>query len=180
MLLRTVLIRHVIPLRPVACIPLFASDPGAVQFPWERPAKPWATGAIDPLNPGAGCGNIPASEEDLFGPSPGLTASTQGGLDETHRCFAHVLAALPAAASLPPPPRGAIEACLTSTLDTYMQAVLKHDPSAAPLAGSYRHAENAISKPLGKGIWESASALGKVQRRYVDTVSGQAAYYGIL
>lgn len=71
-------------------------------------------------------------------------------------------------------------ACLTATLDKYMQAVLKHDPASAPLAGSYRHTENALNKPLGKGIWESASALGKVQRRYVDAVSGQAAYYGIV
>jgi hypothetical protein len=70
--------------------------------------------------------------------------------------------------------------CLKSTLDRYLQAVLKHDPSAAPLAGSYRHTENAINKPLGKGVWESVSALGKVQRRYVDSVSGQAAHYGIL
>lgn len=89
------------------------------------------------------------------------------------------LAALPLAASAATN-KACDRACLTSTLDTYMQAVLKHDPSAAPLAGSYRHTENAINKPLGKGIWESASALGKVQRRYVDTVSGQAAYYGIL
>ena len=71
-------------------------------------------------------------------------------------------------------------ACLKSTLDRYLQAVLKHDPSAAPLAGSYRHTENAINRPLGKGIWESSASLGKVQRRYVDPVSGQAAYYGII
>src|SRR3954469_12956057 len=71
-------------------------------------------------------------------------------------------------------------ACLTSTLDKYLQAVLKHDPAAAPLGGAYRHTENALHKPLGKGIWESAAARGKVQRRYVDAVSGQAAYYGII
>jgi hypothetical protein len=71
-------------------------------------------------------------------------------------------------------------ACLKATLDRYLQAVLKHDPSAAPLAASYRHTENAVNMPLGKGIWQSASALGKVQRRYVDATSGQAAYYGIL
>jgi hypothetical protein len=89
------------------------------------------------------------------------------------------LAALPLAASAATN-KACDRACLTSTLDTYLQAVLKHDPSAAPLAGSYRHTENALNKALGKGIWESASALGKVQRRYIDTVSGQAAYYGIL
>ena len=88
------------------------------------------------------------------------------------------MAALPLAASAAS--TTCDRACLKSTLDRYLQAVLKHDPSAAPLSGAYRQTENAINKPLGKGIWESAAALGKVQRRYVDAVSGQAAYYGII
>jgi hypothetical protein len=71
-------------------------------------------------------------------------------------------------------------ACLKSTLDRYLQAVVKHDPSAAPLSAAYRHTENAINIPLGKGMWQSASSLGKMQRRYVDATSGQAAYYGII
>ncbi len=71
-------------------------------------------------------------------------------------------------------------ACLKQTLDAYLKAVLQHDPTAAPLAGSYRHTENAINKPLGKGVWESVTGLGKMQRRYVDPVSGQAAYYGLV
>ena len=71
-------------------------------------------------------------------------------------------------------------ACLKSTLDTYLQAVLKHDPSSAPLVHGYRHTENAINVPLGKGVWQSVTALGKVQRRYLDAVNGQAAYYGIM
>ena len=29
----------------------------------------------------------------------------------------------------------------------------------------------------GEGLWKSASALGKVQRRYLDPVTGQAAYF---
>ncbi len=71
-------------------------------------------------------------------------------------------------------------ACLKSTLDAYLAAVIKHDPAAAPLAPSYRHTENAINVPLGKGVWQSVTALGQVQRRYLDPVSGQAAYYGII
>jgi hypothetical protein len=71
-------------------------------------------------------------------------------------------------------------ACLKKTLDEYLNAVVKHDPSAAPLAYSYRHTENAINKPRGKGVWESVTGLGQVQRRWIDPVSSQAAYYGIL
>jgi ketosteroid isomerase-like protein len=70
--------------------------------------------------------------------------------------------------------------CLKSLLDGYLNAVVKHDPSSAALAGSYRHTENAINIPSGKGVWQSVTALGPVQRRYFDPVSGQAAYYGIV
>jgi ketosteroid isomerase-like protein len=75
---------------------------------------------------------------------------------------------------------GCDRACLRSSLDAYLGAVIKHDPAAAPLASSYRHTENAINVPLGKGVWQSVTALGQVQRRYLDPVSGQAAYYGIV
>ena len=77
-------------------------------------------------------------------------------------------------------PRDCDRSCLKSTLDRYLAAVLKHDPTAAPLALGYRHTENALNVPLGKGVWQSVSALGAVQRRYLDPVSSQAAYYGIV
>jgi hypothetical protein len=70
--------------------------------------------------------------------------------------------------------------CLESVLNRYLAAVVKHAPADAPLAYTYRHTENAINIPLGKGIWQSVTGLGKVQRRYLDPVSGQAAYYGIV
>jgi hypothetical protein len=90
-----------------------------------------------------------------------------------------VLAALPLAAFAQSAP-DCDRACLKSTLDAYLQAVIKHDPAAAPLAVGYRHTENAINVPRGKGIWQTATALGKVQRRYADPTAGQVAYYGIL
>ena len=71
-------------------------------------------------------------------------------------------------------------ACLRAALDQYLAAVVKHDPSAAPLVLGYRHTENAINKKLGDGVWKSVTGLGKVQRKYVDAVSGQAAYYGLV
>ncbi len=71
-------------------------------------------------------------------------------------------------------------ACLRSILDRYLTAVVKHDPAAAPLALGYRQTENAINVPIGKGIWQTITALGQVQRRYIDPVSSQAAYYGIV
>lgn len=69
-------------------------------------------------------------------------------------------------------------ACLQDTLDKYLNAVVQHDPSAAPLAIGVRQTENAINVAPGNGTWQSVTALGEVQRRYFDPVSGQAGYYG--
>jgi hypothetical protein len=68
--------------------------------------------------------------------------------------------------------------CLNTMLDQYLAAVVKHDPRAAPLAVGIRQTENAINIAPGYGVWQSVTALGEVQRKYFDPVSGQAAYYG--
>jgi hypothetical protein len=63
-------------------------------------------------------------------------------------------------------------------LDQYLAAVAKHDPSAASLVVGFRQTENAINVRPGNGVWKTVTGLGKVQRRYLDATSGQAAYYG--
>jgi hypothetical protein len=75
---------------------------------------------------------------------------------------------------------GCDRTCLKSTLDKYLDAVVQHNPSAAPLAIGYRQTENAIVRKPGSGVWLTAKALGKVQRRYLDPEAGQAAYFGTL
>ena len=69
-------------------------------------------------------------------------------------------------------------ACLRTMLDQYLNAVIKHDPAAVPLVVGFRQTENAINVRPGNGVWKTVTALGTVQRRYLDPVSGQAAYYG--
>src|SRR5262245_62114776 len=68
--------------------------------------------------------------------------------------------------------------CLRTMLDQSPTAVIKHDPAAAPLVVGFRQTENAINVRPGNGVWKTVTGLGKVQRRYVDAVAGQAAYYG--
>src|SRR5688572_13019097 len=68
--------------------------------------------------------------------------------------------------------------CLLGLLDQYLGAVVKHDPGAAPLAIGIRQTVNAINVRPPNGVWKTVTALGKVQRRYADPVTGQAAYYG--
>ncbi len=71
-------------------------------------------------------------------------------------------------------------ACLKNALDQYLNAVVKHDPSAAPLFVGFRQTENAVVVRSGTGVWKTVTGLGKVQRRYLDPVSGQAGYFGIV
>jgi hypothetical protein len=70
--------------------------------------------------------------------------------------------------------------CLRNFLDQYLAAVVKHDPKAAPLALGFRQTENAINVAPGGGVWKTVTGLGKMQRRYLDPVSGQAGYYGLI
>jgi hypothetical protein len=71
-------------------------------------------------------------------------------------------------------------ACLQSFLDQYVQAVLKHDPLAAPLRVGYRQTENAQLVKLGEGTRKSITSIGNVDRRYYDPVGEQAAFFGVL
>jgi len=71
-------------------------------------------------------------------------------------------------------------ACLRATLDQYLAAVIKHDPKATPLVVGFRQTENAINVAPGSGVWKTVTGLGKMQRRYLDEVSGQAGYYGLI
>jgi hypothetical protein len=71
-------------------------------------------------------------------------------------------------------------ACLRTLLDQYLAAVVQHDPKAAPLVVGFRQTENAINVAPGGGVWKTVTGLGKMQRRYLDDVSGQAGYYGLI
>lgn len=74
--------------------------------------------------------------------------------------------------------QGCDRACLTGVLDRYLLATIRHDPKMAPLAADYRGTENAVEIKAGEGTWKSLKMLGSVQRRYIDPVTGQAAFFG--
>ncbi|HUA20605.1 MAG TPA: hypothetical protein VMB25_17775 [Bryobacteraceae bacterium] len=71
-------------------------------------------------------------------------------------------------------------ACLKGVLDQYLNAVVQHNPSGVPLTAGYRETENAVVRRPGEGVWQTAQALGRLQRRYFDTVTENAAYFGTL
>ncbi len=70
--------------------------------------------------------------------------------------------------------------CLRTTLMRYMNAIVDNDPDAAGIIVGFRQTENAVVRPVGTGTWQSVTALGDVQRHFMDPVSGQAAYFGLV
>lgn len=70
--------------------------------------------------------------------------------------------------------------CLKDALEGYLAAVVAHDPGKAPVALGFRQTENALNVAPGKGVWQSMTALGEVQRRYYDAVTGETGYYGTM
>ena len=53
-------------------------------------------------------------------------------------------------------------ACLTGIVDTYLEALVAHDPAAAPLADNVAFVENAERMSIGEGLWANASAVPSI------------------
>ena len=79
-----------------------------------------------------------------------------------------------------PAAAGCDRACLGAVLDRFLAGLYRHDPAAAGLAPGFRGTENAQAAAPGSGLWRTALGAGAVQRRYLDTESGQAALFGTL
>ena len=72
-------------------------------------------------------------------PPPPVLAAAQADNKETRNAFALFLFAT----ALPVSAQTYDRACLKTTLDQYLNAVTKHDPSAAPLFLGFHQTENA-------------------------------------
>lgn len=70
-------------------------------------------------------------------------------------------------------------ACLTGYVDRYLEALVKHDPKAAPLAANARFTENGLTAAFGEGLWKTAIAV-KARQYFLDPSTGQAAFFGVV
>ena len=70
--------------------------------------------------------------------------------------------------------------CLSRTLETFLGAVIAKEPARAPLAIGFRQTQNAKLTLTDAGVWKTLSALGPLQRRYFDPVTGNAAFFGVV
>lgn len=72
-------------------------------------------------------------------------------------------------------------ACLIALTDTYLAALVAHDPTKAPLAPDIRFVENVTRLKPGEGLWRTASAPPTTFKIYVpDPVAQQVGFIGVL
>lgn len=87
--------------------------------------------------------------------------------------------ALPGSASAQQP-AACDRACLDQALGRFLEAVVAKDPARAPLAIGFRQTQNSVLTTAGAGVWQTVTAIGPVQRRYFDPVTGNAAFFGVV
>jgi hypothetical protein len=69
------------------------------------------------------------------------------------------------------------ESCLKGVMDTYLDALSKHDPSLVPVAAHYRYTENGAQISLGEALWVTFNSYGKYRHDVFDTETGGIATY---
>lgn len=69
-------------------------------------------------------------------------------------------------------------ACLEGFAQSYLDAVLEHDPNKARLSPGVKYTENQARLEVGSGLWRSAKKLGQYRIFVSDVRRGQVAYLG--
>src|SRR6187455_98385 len=59
-------------------------------------------------------------------------------------------------------------ACLKGMMTTYLNALVAHDPSKAPLAANVRFTEDSKDLKVGEGFWKTATKLGDYRQDFID------------
>src|SRR5688572_21747484 len=116
----------------------------------------------------------------LSGPVANAHRAKGGGLMRKLLFAASLLLALPEGTAWAQQPAACDRACLDGMLSRFLDAVVAKDPARAPLAIGFRQTQNSVLTPAGSGAWQTITAVGPVQRRYFDPVSGNAAFFGLV
>jgi hypothetical protein len=71
--------------------------------------------------------------------------------------------------------------CLSGIVDTYLAAMVAHDPARAPMARGARFTENTGILDVGEGLWIGASEAPTAFRIYVpDPLTSQIGFLGVM
>jgi len=81
----------------------------------------------------------------------------------------------------PRPGAACDRACLNALVDSYLAALVAHDPSRVPIAANAKLVENVTAMKPGEGLWKTASAVPTTFKIYVpDPVSQEVGFLGVL
>lgn len=68
--------------------------------------------------------------------------------------------------------------CLQQALDTYLAALVAHDPSRLPVSRNVKYTENGVRLAMGDGLWQTAAAMPTYRLDVIDEEEGQAGVLG--
>ena len=68
-------------------------------------------------------------------------------------------------------------ACLNDTAESYLSAMLAHDPAKAPLAKNVRYTENGVELPLPDGLWRTLQSVGKYRLVVADPKESSVGFF---
>ena len=72
-------------------------------------------------------------------------------------------------------------ACLIGEMNSYLAAVVAHDPSRVKFSADVKFVENTVPMKPGEGLWKTATALPKNFKLYVpDPVSEEVGFIGVM
>jgi hypothetical protein len=72
-------------------------------------------------------------------------------------------------------------ACLKGMVDSYLAALVAHDPGKVPIASDAKLVENTVPTKLGEGLWKTATAVPTTFKVYVpDPTAQQVGFIGVM
>ena len=77
-----------------------------------------------------------------------------------------------------PVPDACDRACLEGMVNTYLSALLKHDPTALPMAADVKYTENQDLVKMGDGLWRDAEQVSNYKIYASDPERGQVGFMG--
>jgi hypothetical protein len=86
----------------------------------------------------------------------------------------------PAPAQIQDPQLLCDRTCLQAAADSYLKAVVAHDPKLLTLDEHVRSTEDGQELQLGDGFWNTASGIGAAQQFYPDPQTQQITYIGTM
>lgn len=68
--------------------------------------------------------------------------------------------------------------CLNQVLNSYLEALVAHDPAQLPMARNIKYTENGVRLAVGDGLWQTASAMPTYRLDMIDEEEGQVGILG--